>query len=83
MADSVSSSSSTNATITPPETKSWADVADEEAAAEKQSEASSSADINLDSLVVDESKQGPLSLTNPDDSSIEAVIFYLSLSFCL
>ncbi|XP_047955719.1 DEAD-box ATP-dependent RNA helicase 38-like [Salvia hispanica] len=71
MADS--SSSSTNATITPPETKSWADVADEEAAAEKQSEASSSADINLDSLVVDESKQGPLSLTNPDDSSIEAV----------
>ncbi|KAG6394985.1 hypothetical protein SASPL_145576 [Salvia splendens] len=71
MADS--SSSSTNATITPPETKSWEDVADEEAAAEKQSEASSSADIKLDSLVVDESKQGRLGLTNPDDSSIEAV----------
>ncbi|XP_042051946.1 DEAD-box ATP-dependent RNA helicase 38-like [Salvia splendens] len=73
MADSVSSSSSTNATITPPETKSWADVADEEAAAEKQIDASSATDIKLDSLVVDESKQGPLGLTNPDDSTIEAV----------
>ncbi|KAL1557878.1 DEAD-box ATP-dependent RNA helicase 38 [Salvia divinorum] len=77
MADNESSDSSTNATVTPPssnppEMKSWADVADEEAAAENQDEASS-ADIKLDSLVIDESKPGALGLTNPDDSTIESV----------
>ncbi|XP_042051950.1 DEAD-box ATP-dependent RNA helicase 38-like [Salvia splendens] len=60
--------SSTIATITPLETKSWADVADEENEA-----SSSNINIKLDSLVVDESKQGALGLTNPEDSTIEAV----------
>ncbi|XP_057779296.1 DEAD-box ATP-dependent RNA helicase 38 isoform X2 [Salvia miltiorrhiza] len=76
MADNESTDSSTTATITPAssnplETKRWADVADE-ADAEQQAE-SSLADVKLDSLAIDESKQPSVGLTDPDDSTIEAV----------
>lgn len=81
MADNESAASSGTATVkpepsNPPETKRWADVAEEaeaEAEAEQEAEASST-DVKLDSLAIDESKQGHSTLTDPDDSSIEAVI---------
>ncbi|GFP85531.1 dead-box ATP-dependent RNA helicase 38 [Phtheirospermum japonicum] len=78
MADNESATSSSAATVTAeapklPETKRWADVADEaDAEAEQERADSSSADINIDSLAIDESKlDNPL--TEPDDSRIEAV----------
>ncbi|KAI3472008.1 hypothetical protein Pfo_028696 [Paulownia fortunei] len=77
MADSESATSSSTATVTPEaslhqETRRWADVAEEAEAEQERAEASST-DVNLDSLAIDESKLGPSTLTDPDDSRIEAV----------
>ncbi|KAH6762271.1 P-loop containing nucleoside triphosphate hydrolases superfamily protein [Perilla frutescens var. hirtella] len=76
MADNESSASSTTASAAPessnpPETKRWADVAEEaDAEAEAEANAKAETDVSLDSLVIDESKPSPTELTNPDDSSI-------------
>ncbi|KAI3473961.1 hypothetical protein Pfo_028535 [Paulownia fortunei] len=77
MADNESATSSSTATVTPEaslhqETRRWADVAEEAEAEQERAEASST-DVNLDSLAIDESKLGPSTLTDPDDSRIEAV----------
>lgn len=81
MADKESESSSTTATVkpetsTPPVTKSWADVAEE---ADTEAAEALLNEGKLDSLAIDESKPGPSELTDPDDSSIEAVILNLFL----
>lgn len=74
MADNEPAASSTSSSATvapsPPETRRWADVADE---AEAEAEAESSS-VNLDSLAIDESRQRSTGLTDPDDARIEAVI---------
>ncbi|PIN21467.1 hypothetical protein CDL12_05812 [Handroanthus impetiginosus] len=85
MADNESTNSSTDATVTTEaakrqETRRWADVAEEveaEEEAEQQKSDASSAEVKLDSLAVDESKPGRSTLTDPDDSSIEAVILII------
>ncbi|KAL8516785.1 hypothetical protein ACS0TY_015152 [Phlomoides rotata] len=67
MADSESSTTATVAAESskPPETKRWADVADEEA--------DSVAEPNLDSLGIDESKPGNSTLEDLDDTRIETI----------
>ncbi|XP_051131184.1 DEAD-box ATP-dependent RNA helicase 38 [Andrographis paniculata] len=81
MADSDSANSSTAAATVqsggsnppPPESKRWADVADEaEAEVEQEIPESSSTEVNLDSLAIDESRRDQSTLTDPDDSTIEA-----------
>ncbi|KAG8376637.1 hypothetical protein BUALT_Bualt09G0084200 [Buddleja alternifolia] len=77
MTDNESASSSTTAAVPPAaskplETARWADVADEVDAEEDNAEASS-AEVGLDSLTIDESKLTHNELTDPDDSSIQAV----------
>ncbi|KAK4419288.1 DEAD-box ATP-dependent RNA helicase 38 [Sesamum alatum] len=74
MADNESATASTTAAVSqeaskPAETKRWADVAEEE---QDIAEASST-EVKLDSLAIDESKLGHSTLTDPEDSSIEAV----------
>ncbi|GER45418.1 RNA helicase-like protein [Striga asiatica] len=81
MADSDSTVSSTiaadtaTATATPeaskqPETKRWADVAEE---VEREEAEASLAEAQLDSLAIDESRTSDNTLTDPDDSRIQAV----------
>ncbi|CAA0830354.1 DEAD-box ATP-dependent RNA helicase 38 [Striga hermonthica] len=53
-----------------PETKKWADVAEE---AEREEAESSLAEALSDSLAMDESSTGQNTLTDPDDSRIQAV----------
>lgn len=82
MAENESATSSSSTTVIPeasklPETKRWADVAEEaeaEAEVEQERAEASSSEINLAPLAIGESKVGHNTLTDPDDSSIEAVI---------
>ncbi|KAL0289125.1 UNVERIFIED_CONTAM: DEAD-box ATP-dependent RNA helicase 38 [Sesamum calycinum] len=71
MADNESATASTTAQepSKSTETKRWADVAEEE---QDIAEASSN-EPKLDSLAIDDSKLGHTTLTDPEDSSIEAV----------
>lgn len=76
MADNEPSTTATTATVAaepskPPETKRWADVADEEADSVTES-------TNLDSLAIDESRQGENTLEDLDDCRIEAVIISIT-----
>lgn len=83
MADSSSTTATTSSTAAsttanPPETKSWADQADEIDEAEQSSAANENdvtAETNIGSLQVDESKRVNSTLSDPDDSSIQAVRF--------
>ncbi|KAK6147107.1 hypothetical protein DH2020_018019 [Rehmannia glutinosa] len=77
MADNESVTSSSTATVTPEatkptETRRWADVAEEADEEQERAEASLT-EVNLDSLAIDESTLGHNTLTDPDDSRIEAV----------
>ncbi|KAK6140028.1 hypothetical protein DH2020_026244 [Rehmannia glutinosa] len=77
MADNESVTSSSTATVTPEatkptETRRWADVAEEADEEQERAEASLT-EVNLDSLAIDESTLGHNTLTDPDDSIIEAV----------
>ncbi|XP_073044345.1 DEAD-box ATP-dependent RNA helicase 38 [Primulina eburnea] len=75
MADKESTSSAAeivSAAEKPPETKRWADVA-EEAEEDQEKAESSSTEVGLGSLAIDESKLVDNVLTDPDDSRIEAV----------
>ncbi|KAL6507867.1 DEAD-box ATP-dependent RNA helicase 38 [Orobanche gracilis] len=82
MAENEFATSSSSTTVIPeasklPEKKPWADVAEEaeaEAVAEQERAEASSSEINLATLAIGESKIGHNTLTDPDDSSIEAVI---------
>ncbi|KAL6521164.1 DEAD-box ATP-dependent RNA helicase 38 [Orobanche gracilis] len=80
MAENESATSSSSTTVIPessklPETKRWADVAEEaEVEAEQERAEASSSEINLAPLAIGDSKIDHNTLTDPDDSSIEAVI---------
>nr|XP_004238462.1 DEAD-box ATP-dependent RNA helicase 38 [Solanum lycopersicum] len=69
------SSIAASTTANPPESKSWADQADEIDQAEQSSASNedAAAEINIGSLQVDESKRDNSTLSDPEDSSIEAV----------
>lgn len=81
----ITSSTAASTTANPPESKSWADQADEidqaEQSADQAEQSSASneegatAEINIGSLQVDESKRENSTLSEPEDSSIQAVCF--------
>ncbi|KAM3287918.1 DEAD-box ATP-dependent RNA helicase 38 [Capsicum chacoense] len=70
-ANTVCSTAASTTEANPPESKSWADQADEIDQAEQLSSAAD--DIDIGSLQVDESKTVNSTLSDPDDSRIEAV----------